>query len=149
MPNTLMKRDTLEVSEVVRDEAATLVNEACDQPLTGFSVMIGDQTFPVTKELSEFLFHVVERTAAGDVMALATLPEELTTTTAADQLGVSRPTLMKLVDSGELPAKKVGSHTRLLATDVRQLKARRNAQRVEAFDRLRKLDEELGETDTP
>jgi excisionase family DNA binding protein len=69
------------------------------------------------------------------------VPNVLTTTTAAAMLGLSRPTLMKMIADGEIPSHKVGSHHRLAAEDVLQAKcARRHRQRA-AFSALRELDD--------
>jgi excisionase family DNA binding protein len=63
---------------------------------------------------------------------------------AADMLGVSRPTLVKLVEAGELPYEQRGRHRRLLLTDVLDYQQRARA------DRGRRLDEladQAGELD--
>ncbi len=57
-------------------------------------------------------------------------------------LGVSRPTLMKLVNGGNVPAHKVGSHTRLNPRDVLRLQELRRIERATAFAALRVWDEE-------
>ncbi len=74
------------------------------------------------------------------------LPDEemLSTQAAADLLNVSRQYLVRIVDAGELPAVKVGSHRRLRAADVVAFKAVRDAKRRSALDRLTALSEELG-----
>lgn len=45
------------------------------------------------------------------------MPEVITTTTAAEVLGVSQPTLMKFVRSRDIPSTLVGRHTRLKRDD--------------------------------
>lgn len=145
MASTLATRDTVVVTDAVREEAADLVKAACDQPLNNLTVAVGGRTIPIPPELSKFLLHVIERTATGHTMTMQSLPTELTTTVAADVLGISRPTLMKLIKSGDLQAWKVGSHSRLQANDVLALKRARSVARTTAFDALRALEEELGE----
>jgi excisionase family DNA binding protein len=146
MASVLAIRDTVVVSDAVREEAAALVKVACDQPLTSLKVTVGGETIPIPVELSKFLIHVIENTATGHMMTLRSLPVELTTTAAADELGISRPTLMKLVKGGDIHAWKVGSHSRLRASDVIALKQKRAAARTAAFDALRALENELGES---
>ncbi|MGQ7788325.1 helix-turn-helix domain-containing protein [Nesterenkonia sp. K-15-9-6] len=80
--------------------------------------------------------------AEGKSPHIGTLPEQLTSTVAADLLGVSRPTLMKWVKDGEIEPFKVGSHNRFHRDEVLALKAKRKAKREEAFDKLRALEDE-------
>lgn len=83
------------------------------------------------------------RSIAKDGSAhIGRLPEQLTSTVAADHLGVSRPTLMKWVKDGEIAPFKVGSHNRFHRSDVLALKKKRQAQRREAFNELRALEAE-------
>lgn len=70
-------------------------------------------------------------------MHIRSMPEELTTTVAAEYLGVSRPTFMKSIQSGEIRSRVVGTHHRVRSQDVIALKAARNEKRVEALNALR------------
>jgi excisionase family DNA binding protein len=58
---------------------------------------------------------------------LVAVPEELTTSTAAEQLGIPRTTLMKMIVRSEIPAHKAGSHTRPRTCDVMAFRSERQA----------------------
>ncbi|HZK04577.1 MAG TPA: helix-turn-helix domain-containing protein [Actinomycetaceae bacterium] len=76
-------------------------------------------------------------------MTIGTLPKELTTTTAAGILGVSRPTLMKMIGRGEIPAHKVGTHSRLFSRDVLEFRRAQREDARKAFEELRELEDLL------
>lgn len=98
----------------------------------------------VPKELAGILPAVVRTVAAGGTVTIGSIPEELTTTSAAELLGISRPTLMTLVREGQIAAHKVGTHTRLDTADVLAYRDRlRNRQRV-ALQKLRDFEEAEG-----
>lgn len=99
---------------------------------------------PMPRELAQLLATVVETVAKGGTVTVGTMPEELTTTAAARLLGVSRPTLMKMIHSGEIAAHKVGTHNRLHTKDVLALRDRRLAERRRVFEELRELEDDLG-----
>ena len=96
-------------------------------------------------ELARILATVVEVMARGGTVTIGSLPEELTTTVAAEQLGISRPTLMKMIQNGEIPSHRKGSHHRLQLADVLAFKRARIERQRKAFDELRALEEELDE----
>lgn len=75
------------------------------------------------------------------------LPPELTISLAADVLGVSRPTLMKWVNSGEIDSFNVGSHVQLTRDEVLRVKEERQRNRVQALNDLRELEEQHGITE--
>lgn len=61
---------------------------------------------------------------------------EVSTQQAADILGVSRPYIVKMLDEGALPYRKVGPRRRLYLDDVMAYKARLDAQRRAALQAL-------------
>ncbi|PZF86526.1 DNA-binding protein [Jiangella anatolica] len=95
-------------------------------------------------ELTALLRSVLEAVARGDGVTLQTLPDELSTTVAAEQLGVSRPTLMRMIRDGEIAAHKVGTHHRLKRTDVLDFRRVQLQRRRAAFEELRLIEDELG-----
>lgn len=101
-------------------------------------------TIQIPSEILGLMTRVLDAVARGERITLGTIPDELSTAVAADQLGVSRPTLMKLISAGAIPSHKVGSHTRLRTEDVVAFRRSRLERQRKAFDEMRALDEELG-----
>ena len=143
--STLLSNDTMIIAEPERIQAESILNEACDRPLEGLSATIDGKSFSIPPDLSSFLVRVIEHAATGSAVRIITMPQELTTTEAATMLGVSRPTLVKFIDSGALVAKKVGSHSRLKSDDVIAFRLSRETARNVAFQELREIADALGE----
>jgi excisionase family DNA binding protein len=89
--------------------------------------------------------HVLQAIADGATVTIEALPDEVTTTQAAQQLGISRPTVMKLIQSGELPSHMVGTHHRVNTSDVTAFRRTRLDKQRAAFEELRALEEQLEE----
>jgi len=109
---------------------------------TRFTAETGEEgsVAPVPNELSEIIAQVVQAVARGHAVTVNAMPKEVTTTAAAQLLGVSRPTLMRKVNAGEIPSHKVGSHTRLWTADVLQEQQARQQRQLAAFNELRALE---------
>jgi excisionase family DNA binding protein len=97
----------------------------------------------VPPELAGLLTQVISAVASGATVSISTLPDELTTTVAARQLGVSRPTLMRMIRDGQIKSRLVGTHHRIKTRDVLEAKRLRLLAQRRAFEELRELEEEL------
>ena len=76
---------------------------------------------------------VVQAMSQGMAVTIAPLTAMLTTQQAAELLGVSRPTVIKLLDSGRIPHVKVGTHRRVLLTDVLTYRRQRREEQYAAL----------------
>ncbi|KAF4410117.1 helix-turn-helix domain-containing protein [Streptomyces lycii] len=98
----------------------------------------------VPQELFEVLRSVVQAMANGQAVTVAPHHQALTTQEAADLLNISRPTLVKLLDQGEMPFHRPGRHRRVLLRDVLEYQERRRHERRAALDDLVEMSEEAG-----
>lgn len=96
------------------------------------------QTVPLPMEAYEVLVKVVQSMRAGKAITVAPLDQRLTTQEAADFLGISRPTLVKLLERGEIAYERpaAGRHRRVLLSDVLDYQTRRRQQRRTTLDQM-------------
>lgn len=93
-----------------------------------------DHTLP--PELASVIQKVIAVMAQGGTVTVTSTPQEVSTTTAAGILGVSRPTVMKMIREGRLPAHMVGTHHRIASTDVYAVLDSRRARERAALEKL-------------
>jgi excisionase family DNA binding protein len=92
------------------------------------------------------LLQVVEALKAGHAVTVAPQSSKLTTQQAADLLGVSRPTVVRLIDQGELPAERIGTRRKVL---LRELLDYRERRRRSQYDAIATTGVELDAEDDP
>jgi excisionase family DNA binding protein len=103
----------------------------------------GEQV-PLPAEVYQVVVEVVAAMREGKVITLVPRTQRLTTQEAADFLGVSRPTLVKLLEDGKIPYDQPGRHRRLLFTDLLAYQARQRADRRAALDQMTEDASEAG-----
>jgi excisionase family DNA binding protein len=73
--------------------------------------LIPDDVFRVLEQVTNAL-------AAGNGITVAPNELRMTTQQAADFLGISRPTLVKLLETGQIPFERPGRHRRIALRDL-------------------------------
>ncbi|HEY3318461.1 MAG TPA: helix-turn-helix domain-containing protein [Coriobacteriia bacterium] len=82
--------------------------------------------------------------AEGKNAAAVPVEDGLTTQDVADLLCVSRPHVVKLLEAGEIPFYRVGSHRRIEVADLLEYKRRRDAARRQTLAQLTRESQDLG-----
>jgi excisionase family DNA binding protein len=160
-----------DVGEVRRVVAA--LDPAAQEPVSG-SLALGGRVHPVqdadgtvvaekpparlvapdgrSVDLPPTLFAVLAAVAqamlAGRAVTVSPTSRRMTTQEAADLLGVSRPTLVKLLDEGDIPYERPGRHRRVRLDDVLRYQEERQAERRSTLRELTRTAQELGLYDT-
>ena len=113
--------------------------QALDRMLqSGAPALVGSDggRVELPKAVFGLLKEIVRNMQLGRTIVLVPENHQLTTQRAADLLGVSRPYLIKLVKSGELPHHKAGSHRRIYLEDLTAYQKRRDAERRVALSAI-------------
>ncbi len=143
IPDTLevLAPSEQEIAAARRLEAKLHASPAARVELT---VSVAGEDHLLFGRLAEFFKAVVHEIAQGRQVGLVDLDRELSTTEAAEFLGVSRPTLVGLLKEGRIPHRMVGTHRRVPQGPLLAYREAHRAAPVESLDyRLGRTDELL------
>lgn len=96
----------------------------------------GDEHTAVPAAVFAVLRQAVDALAHGRAVTVVPTGTLLTTQQAADVLGISRPTLVKILDAGDIPYMTPGRHRRIQLIEVLAYQQRSSAQTDHALDAL-------------
>lgn len=104
------------------------------------------QQIELPEQVYKALLNVVKAMSKRQAIAVVPIEKKLTTQDAADFLGISRPTLIKQLESGAIPYEKLpGSrHRRILLSDLLDYQSRKREQRRVLFRKMVRDAEEDG-----
>lgn len=106
----------------------------------GNEVVLPEQVYEVLRD-------VVKAMSQGFAINIAPLHAVLTTQQAAEMLNISRPTLVKLLETGEIPFEKPGRHRRVRLTDLLDYQTRARKERREILDEMTRTASRDGSDD--
>ena len=94
---------------------------------------LGEQV-EIPAEVYRVLHQVIEAMNQGLAVTVVPQSQTMTTQQAAELLGVSRPTFVRLLDADRIPYERVGSHRRVLLRDVLAYREQRREDQYRALE---------------
>ena len=139
--STLTKsRNAVEPINPVDREAISRLSRVLEStpqhPQTPRLIGADGETVEVPAEIFRVLTIVAHEMKAGHAVTITPLSQRISTQLAADLLGVSRPTLIKLLETGEIAFEQPGRHRRVLLTDVLSYREDRHRAAIATLDQL-------------
>jgi excisionase family DNA binding protein len=144
MPVTLKKPTVKEQTEAKRSAAALKQVRSSLEGKKAVVFEVGGRKIEVPRKAFLLIEKVLHEVAEGKSVKISVVNEELTTQEAADLLQVSRPHLVKLLDTGKIPSKKVGSHRRVKRSEVLKYESDLKEIRRKGLEFLAKEAQEMG-----
>lgn len=146
MKSAVLSGNDLVIDEVQYAQAQDLLEKTKDCRKLLFTVSLENgEVVELPAQLSRVVEAVIETAAQGGRTSFSSVPSELTSAAAARLLGVSRPTLMKLISEGHIRSHKVGTHTRIKTDDLLSYKAERAVSRARSVEEMRELSDLIGD----
>lgn len=107
-------------------------------------VLSNGEQVPLPGTLAEVLRVAAEALQSGKAVTVAPTSTVLTTQQAADLLGVSRPTLVKILERDGLPYTRPGRHRRIRLTDLLAYRDRMRDRQRHALDEIAAISQAAG-----
>lgn len=96
------------------------------------------------KKALNLLGEILKAMSQGKPISIVPLATEVTTQSAAEILGCSRPYLVKLLEEGKIEYTKVGKHRRIKYEDVIDYKQKMKEEQKQRLIDMMHADEDLG-----
>ena len=143
---SLLHLPTSDEIDVAKQSSRTLSKYASvDRVQMSISGSNGESDqFVLPGHVMQILLDVLSEMSNGNAISLIPHNQEVSTQEAANILNVSRPFLVKLLEGGDIPFHKVGSHRRVKLQDILSYKHRVDEQRNAALDELAELSQSEG-----
>lgn len=103
-----------------------------------------DQIIEIPAKMHDAMVQFAHLLATNNAVMVTPISKNLTTQEAAIYLGVSRPTVVKLLDDGAIPYTRPGKHRRIRFEDLKAYRERQHAERMLILDELTQEAEEMG-----
>lgn len=121
-----------------------IVKAVLENPGEKLTLIVDGKELKLSDQVSKAFLRFISEVAKGNSISIEALDSLMTTQEAADYLGYSRPTLIKLLDEYKVPISKVGRHRRIAFNAVTALHTQIQVNRQQAIRDLQKLEVELG-----
>ena len=134
MSTTTEEREQLAESDVrLAQESARLLSRSRKRSL---KIRINNQEVTLPAAMTKIVSNCLQIMADGQTVEVLAADQEIGTQQAADILRVSRPYLVKLLDTNAIPSRKVGVQRRVHLSDILDYKRRENKARRKALTEL-------------
>jgi len=136
LPEADAREEILDFAELMRELEVFLAENSSKAAL----VDPEGKARPIPDEIFRILDQVTNALAAGEGITIVPQGMTMTTQQAADFLGISRPTLVRLLEAGDIAYDRPGRHRRVRLEDLVAYQANFRAERRAALRELQRAN---------
>ncbi len=147
MDEVKYRSDLRELSQQTRRQIERDIERLSESLAAGKSIKLrlgDDQEIALPVATIELIREALTLERDGKSFLLLEDEAEVAPEKAAEMLRISRPTLLKKLDSGEIPFHYVGSHRRIAVADVLSYRSKQKERAQAALKLLRDEADEMG-----
>jgi excisionase family DNA binding protein len=141
---TLLEKTTKADQQIARESVEKLKKAAKSGKMIQISPKPSEQSLHIPEKAMKLLIAILSNMADGKDTAVLSSEKYVSTQEAANYMRVSRPHMVRLLEAGDIPFIKVGSHRRVKFSDMVTFDKKMRSGQKRALKTLAKLDQELG-----
>lgn len=140
----LLEKTTKADQRIAKESVEKLRKASKNGKTIQISVKPSQQSLHIPEKAMKLLIAILNNMADGKDTAVLSSDTYISTQEAADYLKVSRPHVVRLLEGGNIPFIKVGSHRRIKFSDLVAFDKKLQRSRVRGLKFLAKQAQEMG-----
>jgi excisionase family DNA binding protein len=141
---TLLEKTTKADQQIAKDSVGKLKKAAKSGKSIQISLKPNQQSLHIPEKAMKLLISILNNMAEGKDTAVLSAETYVSTQEAADYMKMSRPHLVQILEAGDIPYIKVGSHRRVKFSDLVVFDKKLRTKQQRGLKALAKMDQELG-----
>lgn len=140
----LLERTTKADQRIARESVEKLKKGSKKGKLIQIELKSGQQPLRIPDKAMKMFIAILSNMAEGKSMAVVSSDIYISTQQAADFLKVSRPHVVRLLEGGDIPFIKVGTHRRVKFKDLVSFEKKLKRNRRDGLGKLVELSQKMG-----
>ncbi len=135
-------------TEPIAPPRAAKIDEVLQQALASHispQLFFDGQSVDLPIAVRKAIIDLLQRFASGNGVVIGSINSSLTTSQAAELLGISRTYIVRMIEQGRIPAHHRGTHRRIYLKDVLSYSENARRERTSKLDEIAKLSARTGQ----
>lgn len=141
---TILEKTTKADQQIAKGSVGKLKKAAKSGKSIQISLKPDQQSLHIPEKAMKLLISILNSMAEGKDTAVLSAETYLTTQEAADYMKMSRPHLVQILEAGDIPFIKVGSHRRVKFSDLVAFDKKLRREQQKGLKEMARMDQEEG-----